>query len=121
MKPVAILRHVQIEGPGYFATYLERRSIPWRLVAVDAGEAPPRDVRAFSGIALMGGPMSVHDALPWIAPELELIREAVRKDVAVIGHCLGGQLMASAFGGEVRGAPVKEIGCPMVYPDWQHE
>ena len=110
MKPVAILRHARIEGPGYFAIYLDERSIPWRLIAVDAGEELPRDARAFSGLALMGGPMSVHDALPWIAPELELIRDAVRKDVPVIGHCLGGQLMAAAFGGEVRSAPGKEIG-----------
>jgi GMP synthase-like glutamine amidotransferase len=30
--------------------------------------------------------------------------------VPVLGHCLGGQLMAKAFGGAVRAAPVKEIG-----------
>ncbi len=58
----------------------------------------------------MGGPMSVNDALPWIAPALELVRDAVRKDIPVLGHCLGGQLMAKAFGGAVRAAPVKEIG-----------
>jgi GMP synthase-like glutamine amidotransferase len=110
MKPVAILRHARIEGPGHFAAYLERRSIPRRLIAIDGGEELPRDVRAFSGLALMGGPMSVHDALPWIAPELELVREAVRNDVPVIGHCLGAQLMASAFGGEVHAAPAKELG-----------
>jgi GMP synthase-like glutamine amidotransferase len=110
MKPVAIFRHALIEGPGYFATTLERRSIPARLVALDAGEELPRDARAFSGLAFMGGPMSVNDPLPWIARALELIRDAVRKDVPVIGHCLGGQLMARAFGGEVEPAAVKEIG-----------
>ena len=41
---------------------------------------------------------------------LELIREAVRKDVPAIGHCLGGQLMSKAFGGTVSANPVKEIG-----------
>ena len=46
--------------------------------------------------------MSVNDDLPWIAPVLELIREAVRKDVPVLGHCLGGQLMSKALGGSVR-------------------
>jgi len=110
MKPVAIFRASRSEGPGYFATYLERRSIPWQLMRLDAGELPPRDVRRFSGLAFLGGPMSVNDDLPWIAPVLELIREAVRKDVPVIGHCLGGQLMAKAFGGVVTRNPVKEIG-----------
>jgi GMP synthase-like glutamine amidotransferase len=110
MKPVAIFRHSSTEGPGYFATYLERKSVPWKLVALDTGEPVPRNVKEFSGLAFMGGPMSVNDPLPWIPPVLELIREAVRKDVPVIGHCLGGQLMSKALGGTVGPNPVKEIG-----------
>jgi GMP synthase-like glutamine amidotransferase len=110
MKPVAIIRHSASEGPAYFATYLERRSIPWQLVALDAGEPVPRDVAGFSGLALMGGPMSANDPLPWVAPVLELIRDAVRKDIPAIGHCLGGQLMSKAFGGTVRASAVREIG-----------
>ncbi|MCC6210659.1 MAG: type 1 glutamine amidotransferase [Burkholderiales bacterium] len=110
MKPVAIFRHARSEGPGYFATYLERRAIPWKLFAVDEGRDLPKDVRRFSGLVLMGGPMSVNDDLPWIGPALELVREAVRKDVPALGHCLGGQLMSRALGGEVTRARVKEIG-----------
>ena len=110
MKPIGIFRHARSEGPGYFATYLERRSIAWQLVPLDDGAAVPRDPRRFSGLVFMGGPMSVNDELPWIIPALELIREAVRKDVPVLGHCLGGQLMSKAFGGAVGANPVKEIG-----------
>jgi GMP synthase-like glutamine amidotransferase len=110
MKPVAIFRHVRSEGPGYFATVLTRRSIPHRLVAVDADEPVPRSSRAFSGLVLMGGPMSANDALPWIAPVLALIQDAVRHDLPVLGHCLGAQLMAKALGAEVRPARVKELG-----------
>lgn len=110
MKPIAVFRHVQSEGPGYFATWLERHSIPLQLIAVDAGESLPRKVRAFSGLALMGGPMSANDDLPWIAPLLDLVHDAVRSDLPVIGHCLGGQLLSRALGGAVGPAPVKEIG-----------
>ncbi|HXI35981.1 MAG TPA: type 1 glutamine amidotransferase [Burkholderiales bacterium] len=110
MKPVAIFRTSPSEGPGYFATYLERRSIPWQLFALDEGAAVPRDPRGFSGLVFMGGPMSVNDGLPWIIAALELVREAVRKDVPTLGHCLGGQLMSKALGGAVRRNPVKEIG-----------
>ena len=110
MKPVAIFRHAPSEGPGYFATYLERREIPSTLVALDAGQAVPRSARAYSGLVFMGGPMSANDDLPWIIPVLRLIADAVRQDVPVLGHCLGAQLMARALGGEVRRAPVKEIG-----------
>lgn len=58
----------------------------------------------------MGGPMSVNDDLPWIRQELELIRDAVRRGIPVLGHCLGGQLMSKALGGTVTKNVVKEIG-----------
>jgi clan AA aspartic protease (TIGR02281 family) len=74
MKPVAIFRTSRSEGPGYFASYLERRSIPWKLIAIDEGGGVPRDPRRFSGLVFMGGPMSVNDELPWIIPALELVR-----------------------------------------------
>ena len=110
MKPVAIFRHAASEGPGYFATYLDRHRVPWEVVKVDQGIAIPADSGAYSGLVFMGGPMSVNDDLPWIAPVLRLIRSAVEKGVPTLGHCLGGQLIARALGGEVMRNPVKEIG-----------
>ncbi|MDP2824666.1 MAG: type 1 glutamine amidotransferase [Sulfuritalea sp.] len=110
MKPIAIFRHSPGEGPGYFATFLDRHSLPWTLFRIDDGVAPPPTPDEFSGLCLMGGPMSVNDDLPWIPRTLELIRQADAQGIPVIGHCLGGQLMAKAFGGAVSGNPVKEIG-----------
>ena len=110
MKPVGIFRTTPTEGPAYFATYLERRSIPWQIIALDEGEGMPRNIRAYSGVAVMGGPMSANDDLPWIAPLIELLRSAVRHDVPMIGHCLGGQLMSKALGGTVKVNAVREIG-----------
>lgn len=110
MKPIAIFRHAPIEGPGYFATFLEAHGTPWRPVKVDEGEAIPTDPREFSGLVFMGGPMSVNDKLPWLAPVLRLIEEARAADVPLLGHCLGAQLMAKALGGTVTRNAVKEIG-----------
>lgn len=110
MKPVVIFRHAPTEGPGYFATYLSRHGIPWQVLKIDEGEPVPGDPRTFSGMAFMGGPISVNDDLPWISEVLALIRAAVDAEIPVIGHCLGGQLMAKAMGGTVTRNPVKEIG-----------
>jgi GMP synthase-like glutamine amidotransferase len=110
IKPVGVFRHTSGEGPGYFATFLEAHSVPWQLIKIDAGDIVPTSPDAFSGLCFMGGPMSVNDDLPWIPPVLELIRQAVSRDMPVIGHCLGGQLIAKALGGTVSRNPVKEIG-----------
>lgn len=110
MKPIAIFRHAPIEGPGYFATYLEGHGLPWRLIKVDEGGAVPTDPREFLGLVFMGGPMSVNDDLPWLDPALRLIREARDADVPMLGHCLGAQLMAKGLGGAITRNAVKEIG-----------
>ena len=110
MKPIAIFRHASQEGPGYLAEFLDERKIPWQLIAIDAGAAVPSGIDAFAGLVFMGGPMSVNDDLPWIPPVLALIRDAVARDVPVLGHCLGGQLISKALGATVSRNPVKEIG-----------
>ncbi len=110
MKPVIIFRFASIEGPGFLATFLDKQGISWQLVKVDQGEALPATIADYSGVVLMGGPMSVNDDLSWIAPVLQLICEAVAADIPVLGHCLGGQLISKALGASVVKNPVKEIG-----------
>ena len=110
MKPVAVFRHTATEGPGYLAAFLDERKIPWQLICIDAGDAVPSGASAYSGLVFMGGPMSVNDNLPWIPKVEALIRDAVAKDIPLLGHCLGGQLISKALGGVVSRNPVKEIG-----------
>jgi GMP synthase-like glutamine amidotransferase len=110
MRPVAIFRFSPTEGPGHFGEWLDARGLPRRLIALDEGESVPADPRAFSGIAMMGGPMSANDGLPWHAPLFELLRAALAADVPVLGHCLGGQLLAKALGAAVTRTSVPEIG-----------
>lgn len=110
MKPVAIFRHSPGEGPGYFAQFLAQHAIPWHLIRVDEGEDIPEKSSGYAGLVFMGGPMSVNDPLPWVEQECALIRDAVAADVPVLGHCLGGQLMSKALGGQVSRNPIKEIG-----------
>jgi GMP synthase-like glutamine amidotransferase len=110
LKPIAIFRHAPTEGAGYFTEFLDQRKIPWRMIRIDAGEAVPSSASTFSGLVFMGGPMSVNDDLPWIPKVEALIRDAVAKDIPLLGHCLGGQLISKALGGIVSRNPVKEIG-----------
>ena len=77
MRNVAIFRFSPTEGPAHFADWLGAHGVAAQLIALDEGAAVPRDPRAFAGIGLMGGPMSVNDDLPWIAPLLELVRASL--------------------------------------------
>ncbi len=125
MKPIAIFRFSPTEGPGYFAEFLDQRKLDWELICLDEGDSVPADAAAYSGLVLMGGPMSVNDELPWIPPIFGLIRNAVAVDIPLLGHCLGGQLISSALGAAVTRNSVKELGWGEVVvsdnhiaPDW---
>jgi GMP synthase-like glutamine amidotransferase len=54
--------------------------------------------------------MSVYDNLGYIVKEQELIRDAIKNKVPVLGICLGSQLIAQAAGGNVYKGSKKEIG-----------
>ncbi|MGB5179771.1 MAG: type 1 glutamine amidotransferase [Gammaproteobacteria bacterium] len=110
MRPLTIFRHIGCEGPGYLAEVLEQQAIPCRIIRIDQNEAVPGTLDDTAGLVFMGGPMSVNDPLPWIEQELALIRMAQDKGLPLLGHCLGGQLIARALGGAVSANPVKEIG-----------
>lgn len=110
MKPVTIFRHIECEGPGYLDTVLKRHQIPARLVTIDQGNPVPGELDDTSGVIIMGGPMSVNDNDTWITEETRFIRQAIGKDLPVLGHCLGGQFIARALGAQVIQNPVKEIG-----------
>jgi GMP synthase-like glutamine amidotransferase len=110
MKPVAIFRFSPGDEPGRLAQWLDANGRPWQLIALHDGEPVPGDASSFAGIGMMGGPMSVNDSLPWVAPMEALLRDAVKRGVPVIGHCLGGQLLAKSLGATVGRAQTAEIG-----------
>jgi GMP synthase-like glutamine amidotransferase len=110
MKPVIIFRFLDREGAGFLGDFLTVQNIPWILHEIDLGKPAPSSILAYSGMVLMGGPMSVNDDLPWIAPMLALVRESVGNDIPVLGHCLGGQLMSKALGATITQNSIKEIG-----------
>jgi GMP synthase-like glutamine amidotransferase len=117
VNPVAVFRFSRTEGPGHFATFLEANRVPWTLVKLDQNEPVPQTAEGFSGLGFMGGPMSANDDLPWTVPVLNLMRDAVQRQVPVIGHCLGGQLLSRSLGGEVTRNPVKEIGWNRIHAE----
>ena len=118
MKPIVIVQHEADAGPGHFEYYLTAKSLRVRNRCVCThGDPMPSSAEPFAGICSLGGSMSVNDELPWIEDELALMRDADQRGVPVIGHCLGGQLLAKAFGAPVTRSAMKEIGWGSVEVD----
>lgn len=104
-----VLQNCPHDGPAFLGSWLDAQGLPWRLLEVWR-DALPTTVAGVSGVAVLGGPMSANDDLPGLRATEVLIRRAHAANVPVLGHCLGGQLVAKAMGAKVRPNPVPEIG-----------
>ena len=98
------------DSPAYLATWLRSRGLRFDVRDSQAGDAVPEDLDGFSALALLGGEMNANDDLPALRQAEVLVRQGVARGLPVLGHCLGGQLMARALGARVVDSPAPEVG-----------
>lgn len=99
-------------GGGLFEDVVEERGdLLERWVTVDDGSGPDAAER-YDAIMVFGGAMHPdQDAEhPWLPDEAAFIREALDREVPILGVCLGAQLIARAAGGRVGPASSAEVG-----------
>lgn len=78
------------------------------------------DLGDYDLVVPMGAPWGAWDDAcigRWLLPEIEWVRDALARDIPVLGICFGGQLMARALGGTVAKAPRAEIGWTRIDTD----
>jgi len=106
------IQHVFVENPGSALGWAVKRGhdITQTLVYEDGFSFP--EASGFDWLIILGGYMGAddHEAHPWLIAEKELIRDAYTTGKAIIGFCLGAQLIASALGGKVGKCPDMEVG-----------
>ena len=117
MKRVRVLRHAADEALGNLETELAARGLELEVIDCFDDDWPAvagAGFRAadFSGLVVMGGTMNVDqtDRFPFLAVELQWLREAARTGLPILGVCLGAQLLAKSLGARVYRNPVREIG-----------
>lgn len=108
---VHILQHMPNEGPGSIGRWLDNTGAAVSFTHFYQSTTLP-DPRVFDMVIALGGPMSVNDeaTLPWLVAEKQFLREVMANGTAVLGICLGAQLIASALGARVYPNAQKEIG-----------
>jgi GMP synthase-like glutamine amidotransferase len=108
--PPAMIGEALLEaGHSYDAIYPTERF---------ASQAPlsypglPSDPRDYAGLIVMGGPMSAHDTAEhaFLVELMALIRGFEIAQRPVLGVCLGAQVIAKAYNGEVFRLPKLEAG-----------
>jgi len=106
-----IFQHVPFEGPGSITAWLQARGAHSTCTHFHEDATLPA-LADIDLLVVMGGPMSVNDgaALPWLADEQRFIAEAIAAGKAVVGLCLGAQLIAAALGSRIYPGLQKEIG-----------
>lgn len=87
---------------GRFAQWLEHYGADISIVQPFRGDKIPAEVEA-DGLMVLGGTMTAHslEQFPWLEDIKKLFHMAAETHIPAMGICLGAQLLAVAFDGQV--------------------
>ncbi len=109
---ILVFQHVPYEPLGTLDPLLKQAG--FRIRYVNFGRNPDErpTLDGYAALIILGGPMNADNTadFPHLATELELIAEALQRDMSILGICLGAQLLAKALGGTVHAGAGREIG-----------
>ncbi|VAX33628.1 Glutamine amidotransferase, class I, partial [hydrothermal vent metagenome] len=109
--PVLIVKNIPVEGPGTIEDFLKDKGIPYTILELSKGKQIT-DTGEYSHLIVMGGPMAVYemDRYAYLRQETDLIKDFIGRGKAVLGVCLGAQMVAHCLGARVYPGDVKEVG-----------
>ncbi len=118
MKRLLVFQHVAHEILGTLDPLLKRAGFRIRYVNFSRQPDLQPSLDGYDGLIILGGPTSVNDSdrLPHLSREMQLIEQAMKRDLPVLGICLGAQLIAKTLGAAVYPNREKELGWYDVAP-----
>jgi len=109
---ILVFQHVPYEPLGTLDPLLKQAGFRIRYVNFGRDPEARPTLEKYAALIILGGPMNCDEIAryPNLATEVEIIRQAVDRGMAVLGICLGAQLLAKALGGSVSRNATREIG-----------
>ncbi|WP_040975407.1 type 1 glutamine amidotransferase [Necropsobacter massiliensis] len=109
------IQHESFEAPGAYLDWAQARGYSISFSKVYENESLPESVEHIDLLLIMGGPQSPSSSkaeFPHFDSQAEqaLIRRCIDAGKAVVGVCLGAQLIGEALGAAYGHSPEKEIG-----------
>ncbi len=112
MRKVLVFQHVAHKILGTLNPTLKGSGLNMRYVNFERTPDDHPSVQKYNGLIILGGHMGVYEAEKYkhIKVEMQLIEEALKKNIPILGICLGAQLLAHVLGADVKKNHEKEIG-----------
>ena len=109
---VLVVQNYDNTGLGQVGAALAEAGADLDLRVAHRGDSLPVDASGHDAAIILGGGQNAlaDDDYPYIPALLDLIRDFDRRDRAMLGICLGSQLMARAFGGTNQIGGASEFG-----------
>lgn len=112
MKRVIVFKHIAHEVLGTLNLVLREQGFRLRYVNFEREPEAKPCLDRYQGLVIFGGWMGVYEAdrYPHIKVECQLIEQALKRNLPVLGICLGSQILAHTLGAHVRKHEEKEVG-----------
>jgi len=112
MRKVLVIQHVAYEIHGTLNPLLKKEGFRVRYVNFDRQPDAYPSVERYDGLIILGGYMGVYEIEKHahLKVEMKLVEQALRKNIPILGICLGSQILAHVLGSHVRKHTEREMG-----------
>lgn len=109
---VLVFQHVAHEILGTLNPLLKEHKFRVRYINFERDPDSKPSIEKYGGLIILGGYMGVYEADRYthIKVEMELIENALKKNIPILGICLGAQILAHVLGAPVRKHTEREMG-----------
>ncbi|MFB9077040.1 type 1 glutamine amidotransferase [Flavobacterium procerum] len=112
---IHFVQHELFEAPGAYLKWAEKHKHSITFSKVFENDMLPQTIENIDMLIVMGGPQSPNTTIEECPhfnakAEIALLQKCIQAGKAVVGVCLGAQLIGEALGAKFKSSPEKEIG-----------